>query len=241
MPEINISNSSQRDAVVSMESVAVPLRVRWVDSKARQASNVRILKSTLKHDTEALTKQFGDLDEVSKALIDGDPEINFEMTGIAMQGTSRVLVNKDQELVHRVQQFEIVRDPEGNEKDRRPKQVTPQNVSNELPLKWTGKFLKREEVVRKFIFASKMQLTHINGLTYDFLYAMAKDLEDRDSMMLLGAGPNSNQPLILRRGSLPYRGFLEGRTKGDRYVLLLHLSNMEMKSPEEENEKEDSA
>ena len=75
MPEINISNSSQRDAVVSMESVAVPLRVRWVDSKARQASNVRILKSTLKHDTEALTKQFGDLDEVSKALIDGDPEI----------------------------------------------------------------------------------------------------------------------------------------------------------------------
>ena len=78
-----------------------------------------------------------------------------------------------------------------------------------------------------------MQLTHINGLTYDFLYAMAKDLEDRDAMMLLGAGPKSNQPLILRRGSVPYRGFLEGRTRGDRYVLLLHLSNMEMKKPEE--------
>jgi len=221
MPEINISNSSQRDAVVNMESVATPLRVRWVDSKARQASNVRILKSTLDHDTDALTKQFGDLEEVSKALIAGDPEINFEMTGIAMQGTSRVFVDKNGELVHRVQQFEIVRDPDGTEKERRPKQITPQNVSNELPLKWTGKFLKREEVVR-------------NGLTYDFLYAMAKDLEDRDSMMLLGAGPNSNQPLILRRGSVPYRGFLEGRTKGERYVLLLHLSNMEMKSPEEE-------
>jgi len=233
MPEINISNSSKRDAVVSMESVAVPLRVRWVDSQARQASNVRILKSTLNHDTEALQKQFGGLDEVSEALIQGDPEINFEMTGIAMQGTSRVFVNKDQELVHRVEQFEIIRDPEGNEKDRRPKQIAPQNVSSELPLTWTGKFLKRSEVIRKFIFASKMQLTHINGLTYDFLYAMAKDLEDRDSMMLLGAGPNSNQPLILRRGSLPYRGFLEGRTKGDRYVLLLHLSNMEMRSPEE--------
>lgn len=233
MPEINISNSSQRDAVVSMESVATPLRVRWVDSKARQASNVRILKSTLDHDTESLTKKFGSLDDVSQAIIDGDPEVNFEMTGIAMQGTSRVFVNKDQELVHRVQQFEIIRAPDGSEKERRPKQITPQNVSNELPLKWTGKFLKREEVIRKFIFASKMQLTHINGLTYDFLYAMAKDLEDRDSMMLLGAGPNSNQPLILRRGSVPYRGFLEGRTKGDRYVLLLHLSNMEMKTPEE--------
>jgi len=42
-------------------------------------------------------------------------------------------------------------------------------------------------------------------------------------MMLLGASPNSNQPLILRRGSVPCRGFLEGRTKGDRCVLLLHL------------------
>ncbi len=232
MPEINISNSSDRDATVSMESAAVLLRVRWVDSQARQASNVRILKATLDYDTAALVKQFGNLDEVSKALIEGDPEINFEMTGISMQGTSRVFVNKDQNLVHRVQQFEIIRDPDGNEKDRRPKTIVPQNVSNELPLKWTGKFLKRSEVIRKFIFANKMQLTHINGLTYDFLYAMAKELEDRDSMMLLGAGPKSNQPLILRRGSIPYRGFLEGRTKGDRYVLLLHLSNMEMKSPD---------
>ena len=233
MPEINISNSSERDAVVSMESVAVPLRVRWVDVQSRQASNVRILKSTLGHDTDALTKQFGDLDAVSKGIIEGDPEINFEMTGIKMQGTSRVYVDKDQQLVHRVQQFEIVREPDGTEKERRPRQVQPQNVSNELPLKWTGKFLDRADVIRKFIFASKMQLTHINGLTYDFLYAMAKDLEDRDAMMLLGAGPKSNQPLILRRGSVPYRGFLEGRTKGDRYVLLLHLSNMEMKKPEE--------
>ncbi len=236
MPEINISNSADRDATVSMESVSMPLRVRWVDSQARQASSVRILKATLDHDTTALVKQFGDLDEVSKALIEGDPEVNFEMTGISMQGTSRVFVNKDQELVHRVQQFEIIRDPDGNEKDRRPKMVTPQNVSNELPLKWTGKFLPRSEVIRKFVFASKMQLTHINGLTYDFLYAMAKDLEQQDSMMLLGAGPKSNQPLILRRGSVPYRGFLEGRTKGDRYVLLLHLSNMEMKTPEKQDQ-----
>ena len=233
MPEINISNSSQRDAIVSMESVTIPLRVRWIDSQSRQAASVRIVKSTIDHDTAALVKQFDDLDSVSQAIIEGDPEVDFEMTGMKMQGTSRVFLDQDQQLVHRVQQFEIVRDPEGNEKERRPKQITPQNVSSELPLKWTGKFLKRADVIRKFVFASKMQLTHVNGLTYDFLYGMAKDLEEQDSMMLLGAGPNSNQPLILRRGSVPYRGFLEGRTDGDRYVLLLHLSNMELKKPEE--------
>lgn len=233
MPEINISNSSQRDAVVNMESVTAPLRVRWVDAKARQAVNVRLLKSTLDHDLGSLEKQFGDRDAVSQALIDGDPEINLELTGMALGGTSRVFVDKGGEIVHRVQQFEIVRDPAGNEKDRRPRTVMPQNVSNELPLRWTGKFLKRSDVIRKFVFASKMQLTHVNGLTYDFLFAMASDLEQRESMMLLGAGPKSNQPLILRRGSVPYRGFLEGRTQGDRYILLLHLSNLELKSPEE--------
>ncbi len=239
MPEINISNSQDRDAIVTMESVSTPLRVRWVDSKSRQASSVRLLKSTLDHDLGALEKQFGDRDAISQAILDGDPEINLEMTGVALAGTSRIFVDKAGEMAHRVQQFEIIKDPEGNEKERRPKMVTPQNVSNELPLRWTGKFLKRSDVIRKFVFASKLQLTHVNGLTYDFLFAMAKDLEEQDSMMLLGAGPKSNQPLILRRGSTPYRGFLEGRTQGDKYVLLLHLSNLELKSPDE-SEKEDA-
>ncbi|MEM9412637.1 MAG: hypothetical protein AAGA30_16105, partial [Planctomycetota bacterium] len=137
MPEINICNSSDRDATVSMESVAMPLRVRWVDSQSRQAFNARILKSTLDHDTNKLVEKFGDLDAVSQALIDGDPEIEFEKVGLSLQGTSRVFVNNRGELVHRVQQFEIIRDPDGNEKDRRPKQITPPNVSSELPLRWT--------------------------------------------------------------------------------------------------------
>jgi hypothetical protein len=57
-------------------------------------------------------------------------------------------------------------------------------------------------------------------------------LEARDAVLLVGAGPKSNQPLILRRGALPYRGFLEGRTRGAEYLLLLHLSNLELKAPE---------
>jgi hypothetical protein len=62
---------------------------------------------------------------------------------------------------------------------------------------------------------------------------MARQLEAKDSLMLLGAGPKGNQPLILRRGGSPYRGFLEGRTQGDKYCLILHFSNLELKAPEE--------
>ena len=45
MPEINLSNQAGRDAVVNMENVGIPLQVRWLDTKGRQARNVRLLKS----------------------------------------------------------------------------------------------------------------------------------------------------------------------------------------------------
>ena len=92
--------------------------------------------------------------------------------------------------------------------------------------------MKKSEVYNKFVFASKSQIVHVNGLTYDFLFGIAKELEEKESLMLLGAGPKGAQPLIFHRGGTPYRGFLEGRTQGDKYCLLLHLSNMEFKVPE---------
>ena len=79
---------------------------------------------------------------------------------------------------------------------------------------------------------AKLQLLHINGLTYDFLFGIASELEQKNSLLLVGAGPKANQPLVLRRGALPYRGFLEGRTRGQDYCLVLHLSNIELKAPE---------
>jgi hypothetical protein len=236
MPEINISNSAGRDAVVNMESVSTPLKVRWLDSKNRQARNIRVLKSTVDHDIDALSNKFNGIDYVGQALVDGAPEVDFERVGTMLNATSRVYVDSKKQLVHRIQQFEIIKDPTGKETDRRPKSVAPQNVSGDIPLLWTGKFLKKKDVVRKFVFANKLQLMHINGLTYDFLFGMAKELEEKESMMLLGGGPKANQPLILRRGNSPYRGFLEGRTKGDKYCLLLHLSNLELKSPEKQPE-----
>jgi hypothetical protein len=238
--EINISNSAGRDAIVNMEGVSVPLRVRWLDDKNRQAKSIRLLKSTVERDSDALAQQFAGVENVGQAIINGDPEIDLELTGSFLTSTSRVYVDTDKQLVHRIHPFEIVKDPAGNEIERRPKTVLPQNVSSEIPLRWTGRFIKKSDVVRKFVFSNKLQLMHINGLTYDFLFAMAKELQERDSMMLVGGGLKSNQPLILRRGSLPYRGFLEGRTAGDRYCLLLHLSNLELKSPETASAEETS-
>ena len=232
MGEIKICNSAGRDAVVTTESVYSPLKVRWVDEQGRQASNVRVLKGPIDRDVAALQEQFGDLSKVAQALIDDDPEIDTESTGRILRETSRVYVDEKQEIVHKVQFWEVVRNPDGSERERRTRKMLDPNLAGELPLRWSGVFVKREEACRKFVFSGKVQLHHINGLTYDFLYGMAKELEENDSLVLLGAGAKSNQPLILRRGSTPYRGFLEGRTDGEKYCLILHFSNLELKTPE---------
>lgn len=231
MPEINISNSAGRDAVVTMESVTQPLKVRWLDPKGRQSSGIRVLKSTVEDGIESLIEDVGGLENVAEALIEGDPEVNFESVGTFLRNTSRVFIDQDRKMVHKIQQFEVIKNPDGNEREKRPRNILSQNVSEDSPVRWSGKMIKKEEACRKFVFSSKVQLMHINGLTYDFLFEMAKELEAKKSLMLIGAGPKSNQPLILRRGGTPYRGFLEGRTEGDKYCLILHLSNLELKAP----------
>ncbi|MCW8132043.1 MAG: hypothetical protein KIS92_16975 [Planctomycetota bacterium] len=232
MGTINLSNNKNRDAVVNTESVRTPLRVRWLDEKGRQSQTVRMLRCTIDRDCDELTKQAGGLEKVADLLLKGDPEIDLEQYGRFLADTSRVYIDPDKKVVRKVQEWEVVRNVDGSERERRPRRVAIPNTSTEVPLKWTGKLMKKAEVYNKFVFAAKMQIVHVNGLTYDFLYGMAKELEAQNSLMLMGAGAKSNLPLVFHRGGVPYRGFLEGRTEGDKYCLILHLSNMELKAPE---------
>lgn len=232
MAEINICNSVGRDAVVQTEHVRATRKVRWIDSHERQVTNARILKASIDLGIEALLNKYGDLEKVGQALIDDDPEVDPESTGAFLREVSRIYIDQDRKIVHKISRWEVIRNPDGSERDRRPRKLPPPNVNTEVPLRWSNILVKKQDAYRRFVFVNKMQLVHINGLTYDFLYGMAKELEEKESLMLVGAGTKSNQPLILRRGSSPYRGFLEGRTDGDKYCLILHLSNMELKAPE---------
>lgn len=229
MPNINLSDKRKRDAVVKAESVGVDEPVRYLGPKGGQTYTRRVLKSTTTHDFETLTETFGDPEAVSQALINGDPEVDIERFGQFLTNTSKVFVSPDEELVFRVEQTEVVRDPEGKLITKRNRKSEEPNVDSEIPLRWTGKLIDKAQAARRFVFTAKLQVVHINGLTYDFLYAMAEELAQEKSLLLLGAGEDGKQPLIFRRGSIPYRAFLEGRVDGDRYTLLLHLSNMELK------------
>ena len=78
-----------------------------------------------------------------------------------------------------------------------------------------------------------MQLWHSDGLTYDFLHGLAKELDEANELVLLGAGDSGREPIVFQMNGLPWRGFLEGRVDGPKYQLLLRLSNLELKKTTE--------
>jgi len=229
---INISNSKNRDAVVALEAVTPQRLVRYVDDRDKPVSTRKLLKADVEHDLAQLQKKNKDPEKLGKALIKDDQEIDTEKFGMFLSDLSRVYVSK-KGIVHLVEEFEIIKNPDGTVRTRRPRRKESQNINTDIPLRWTGKFIKKEAAIEKFIFTNKKQLVHINGLTFDFLFEMAQTLEKKDSLMLLRGGEKGDKPLIMNRGGKSYNAFLEGRTKGKSYCLILHLSNMELKKPAE--------
>ena len=71
--------------------------------------------------------------------------------------------------------------------------------------------------------------------TFDFLYNMAAELHRAHALALIGAGRRGLDPILMSRGGQPYRGFLEGRVEGERYCLILRLTDIELKTADHED------
>lgn len=229
---LNISNSHNRDAVVAVEGLVEQQLVRYVDKDGKVTNNMRVLKADTEHELPVLLKKEKNLEGVARRLIKEDAELDLELTGMFLTDTSKVYVS-ERGIVHLIEEFELVYKPDGTLKERRPRKKLLQNINSEIPVRWTGKFIKKEDAVTKFVFTNTKQVVHINGLTFDFLYKMAEDLDKKNSLLLLRGGEKGDEPIVMNRGGKPYNAFLEGRIKGGSYCLLLHLSNLELKRPAE--------
>lgn len=230
MRAINISNDKARNAQVGFEIKKEKSTIQMVRVDGRNHENVRFLKSTIDTEPEDLLRQYGDSATLAQAILDGDPEIDMERVGMRLRGVRKIFLTEGDRIVYRVNREEVVYSPEAEEKAARPFQDTEANVNGEIPLKWTGKLIPKEKAVRMFVFARKYQVKHVNGLTYDFLYDMAKQLHDKKAVMLIGGGAKGAGPIVLSNGGTSDRGFLEGRIDGDKYCLILHLTNLELKA-----------
>ncbi len=230
---IKLSNSHGRSARVRMEARQMTPPIQFKSDDGRVVTAAKIIKSPLSKTYSYLrshcTHQWGNSDqELAQVLLEADPEIDMEAAGRYTGPTDRVLLDSNNKVLYAASEIEVVLDANGQEIERRPPVTTPANIDTEKPLLWTGKMFKRSQAVRRFVFTRNYQIRHIDGLSFDFLFAMAAELDTSDSLVLLGAGTHGKEPLLLERNGLPYRGFLEGRVSGDKYLLILHLSQLEL-------------
>lgn len=225
----HVTNAKGRDATVGAVTVPAPpapaLGVPGLTLTFR-----RYLAAAESGTHASLVRRFGA--DYAGALVSGDPEIDLEQVGQFIEQTTPVYLDGAGEVLHADPQFlELVFAPDGTEKERRAPVDTVGNVNAEQPVRWTGRKVPIAEAVRKFAFRRTVQLQHVDGLTYDYLHAMAAELEQTQTLMLLGTGEKGTGPLIFQANGRAYRGFLSGATDGRRYRLLLHLSDMELKVP----------
>jgi hypothetical protein len=234
--KIHISNASNRDATVVATSIPAP-NGTIASKNGKPVSFQRYVAAGEGRLNEDLVKTLGDA--YSQQLIESDPEIDIEMVGRTIDDTNTVLLDKDNQPLYCAPEImEIIYGPDGKEVERRtPVEIAP-NVNEDMPVKWTGKLIPRTELLRKYGIKRTMQLRHVDGVTFDFLFAIAKELDEKDSVMLLAGGEGGKGPLVLQSNGSPYRGFLDGRVNGDSFLLLLHLSAMELKKPAAKAEKE---
>ena len=190
----------------------------------------RYLSSTEAGRGEVLAQSLGD--DYAQALIDGDPEIDLEHVGRSIAETNVVFLSSKGDFLYSPPKVvEVITGPDGAEKERRDPVDVESNVDDERPVRWTGKKIPIGEAVRRFMFRRSLQVTHVDGVTYDFLHAMAKELSGERALMLVGAGAKGSDPLVFQANGRPCRGFLEGRVDGEKYQLMLHLSDLELKRP----------
>ena len=227
LKEIHISNEKKRDASVRFVSL-IKENDPKLAYKGKSIKNARLLISSDETSEESLIKKYKS--KLAENILNNDVDIDIEYAGKFIGDIDRILFNSKSEILYTPPKIkEILYNSKGDEiKKQDPQEITPNVRDDTPPLKWTGKFFKRQDVLKKFVITKSIQLKHVDGLTYEFLYDMAKTLDAKQSMILLGGGKGKD-PLIFQTNGSPYRGFLDGKINKKQFQLILRLSNMELK------------
>jgi hypothetical protein len=229
MRYIRLTDNKKRDARVQYISPRKRKAGSYRSSKGEEIKSYRFINDTDSYNPQNLLALHEDMEALAEQLIKDDPEIDLEKAGRMIDYASQVWIAEDGKVLYSAKMIEIVYTPEGDVKSTEDFEDQEPTVMEDIALPWTGKLLPISAVLNKFVLLRKLQICHLDGLTFDFLYGMAKDLQEEKSMLFLGGGPTGKDPLIFQRNGTPLRGFLEGRVKDGSYLLVLHLSNLELK------------
>lgn len=171
----------------------------------------------------------------SEAIIAGDPEVNNELAGLILRDATRGYRKEgENELIGDFQKFVTYLLPDGTVKQKTPHVPKKANTDDVVPIKM-GKRIPITEAFSRFVFHNHYEITHDDGVKFEFLESIAKDLWEKKEMAALGAGAKGTAPLVFLQGGTPYRAYLYGETEGDKYRLLVLITRLELKRPESRN------
>jgi len=243
---VNISNDLKGSnyAGVRLSFYPKPEKFTRVDDKKRRVLSKQIAVTS--KDNPVIADVIKGIDK-TRDIAELDEDIETEIVGKFLKDSANILLDWDNNFVYKYTEKEYISSPDGKLIERDAKVFEPNVNVDKNPLRsWVieddkGQLLskfkglqiayEKKEIVKKFVFKSSYQLTHIDNLTFDFLYNIAKKLSDNNIMVLVSSlkDGKSIAPLIFKRGGTTYQGFLEGRIKGAEYCLILHITELEMK------------
>ena len=229
MRYIRLTDNKKRDARVQYISPRKRKAGSYRNSKGEAIRSYRFINDTDSHNPQNLLAKHEVTEAFAEDLIKDDPEIDLEKVGRLIDYASQVWIVEDGKVLYSAKMMDIVYTPEGDVKSTEEFKDQEPTVIEDIALPWTDKLEPISEVLTKLVLLRKLQICHLDGLTFDFLYDIAKLLQDKKSMVYLGGGPAGKDPLIFQRNGTPLRGFIEGRVKEGSYLLVLHLSNLELK------------
>ncbi len=226
---INLGDGKGKNAEIVFSGMTKKPYVKQVTEKGEPVKTLRVLKGVMENSYDQLLKRLVDDESIAQSILSGNPEVSLDFTGQFVTSTTKVYVDNNSQPVFWINRKERVFLPDGTLKEERDLRESLANLLSEHPLRPIGKLLPRKEMASKLVFAKKYQLSHVDGLTFDFLMGIAKELFEKDSLLMIGGGPKRTEPIVFQDGGKGYRAFLEGRVEKDGYILLLHLSNLELK------------
>lgn len=209
MNKIAIEDMKKRGAIVSFRSTT--------SVRKKSSSKIRRVKTVPEKGYDKIYRQENGVlkndEEIFKEFVNSDKEIDFEKTGCEVKHLKQVYLDNKGDFVRDVWYEETIFDRDGNVKSVHPFEKKHKNICDvSTPLKWTGKYIPYEEAAKKFVIKNMYQLCHVDGLTFDFLFDISKDLQENNAIMYMGGGPTGEDPVVFREGGKPYRVFLKGES-----------------------------
>ncbi|MFX1286829.1 MAG: hypothetical protein ACFFB5_24535 [Promethearchaeota archaeon] len=219
------------DAELELIPTHRPQKQYHVSPEGERATYQRYIKFDVDLRDEILLEK----ENLASHLKESDIDIDTELAGKKVKKTNRITVGEHYDPVYNYTMFDVLHLADGSIKER-PHLRTIGNINTELPVKITDELVDTHMLMLTYVFRKSYYIVHNNGVTYKFLYELAERLQKENKFARIDTfNPETKkrEPLVLYDGGRKFpRAFLEGRVKDDKYALILHLSDQELKLPE---------